>query len=432
MSRSRHSRRPGRLTAGLLVAVLAASGCSGLPANDTDSAPAGKSVSGPGKAGKGGKGGKETTGRPGPGPRGGSEPVVRTRWKPAEGELLPEIKLAAARAVRILGSWPAGQDGLPAARERLRAAGLPAALARRAGPLLEPLDAASVKTTVVYPQYGGLTKDTASVLVVAQQQVRSDDGSASYRTVAVDVRLRMASPWQVTGVRPATYDVAVPFVSAKPDAPLPPAAGTPTTAARAVLDNPGLDLPGTARADISSGAVSGKVLRMLDGLGRQFRLSVSVLITGHPTNVFGTDRRSNHNLGRAADIWAIDGTPVIDLWRTRPELIEKVMRAAARLGSDEVGGPVDIDGPLRLVPIGKAKQGPGKKKQDPGPAGEPQPKQTPEPQQKLRGTIYFTNSVHLDHLHFGFETAPDPPVPGSVSPSPSLTPTPAPSGEQGG
>ncbi len=421
MNALRTPRRPGRLTAGLLAALLAVSGCSAFSA-DEEPGPGGNSASGPGNAGKGGKAEKGS----GAGPGGGSGPVVRARWRPAEGDVLPEIKVAAARAVRILGSWPAGEDGLAAARERLRAAGLPGALARHAGPLLEPLDAASVETTVVYPQYGGLTADTASVMVVAQQHVRSEDGSASHRTVAVDVRLRMASPWRVTGVRPARFEVTVPFVSAQTGALPPPPPGTPSAAARAVLNNPGLDLPGTARADISSGAVSGKVLRMLDALGGEHQLSVSVLVTGHPINVFGTDRRSNHNIGRAADIWAIDGTPVIELWRTRPKLIKEVMRAAARLGSDEVGGPVDIDGPLRLVPVGPAKERPGKKKPEPGPAGEPQPKQRPEPQQVLRGTIYFTNSVHLDHLHLGFEIAPDPPVEASVSPSPS----PVPSGEQ--
>ncbi len=424
MNASRTRRWQGRLATGLLAALLAVSGCSALSSTEEDGEPrpGGKSARGPGNSSKAGTTEKGS----GAGPGGGSGPVVRARWRPAEGDVLPKIKVAAARAVRILGSWPAGEDGRAAARERLRAAGLPAALARHAGPLLEPLDAASVETTVVYPQYGGLTADTASVMVVAQQHVRSDDGSASHRTVAVDVRLRMASPWRVTGVRPAKFEVAVPFVSAEPDAPLPPPAGTPSAVARAVLDNPGLDLPGTARADISSGAVSGKVLRMLDALGGEHQLSVSVLVTGHPINVFGTDRRSNHNIGRAADIWAIDGTPVIELWRTRPKLIKEVMRAAARLGSDEVGGPVDIDGPLRLVPVGPAKERPGKKKPEPGPAGEPQPKQRPEPQQVLRGTIYFTNSVHLDHLHLGFEIAPDPPVEASVSPSPS----PVPSGEQ--
>ncbi|MFD7834155.1 hypothetical protein [Streptomyces sp. NPDC059761] len=42
------------------------------------------------------------------------------------------------------------------------------------------------------------------------------------------------------------------------------------------------------------------------------RMSVSVVRSGHPLNVFGTGRPSDHPVGRAFDVWAVDGHPVVD------------------------------------------------------------------------------------------------------------------------
>jgi uncharacterized heparinase superfamily protein len=86
-----------------------------------------------------------------------------------------------------------------------------------------------------------------------------------------------------------------------------------------------------------------------------------VLRTGHPREVFGTARTSNHTHGRAVDVWRVDGRPVVDPATPRA-LLRDVMVRAGRLGATEVGGPFDVDGP---------------------------------------GRGFFTDDVHRDHLHVG-------------------------------
>ena len=62
-----------------------------------------------------------------------------------------------------------------------------------------------------------------------------------------------------------------------------------------------------------------------------YRIHVSVVRSGHPLHVFGTDRLSDHPQGRAFDTWAIDGHPVVDAATPR-SLIEGYIRAAASAG----------------------------------------------------------------------------------------------------
>jgi len=69
-----------------------------------------------------------------------------------------------------------------------------------------------------------------------------------------------------------------------------------------------------------------------------YRIHVSVVRSGHPVHVFGTDRLSDHPRGRAFDTWAIDGRPVVA--RSTPRsLVEEYLHAAADAGSYNVGGP---------------------------------------------------------------------------------------------
>jgi len=205
---------------------------------------------------------------------------------------------------------------------------------------------------VTYPQYGGLSRDlrSASVMVVATQTFRETSRSAPRRRqFIVDVRLeRTASAWHAT-------KAIVPGRAG--------GASSTTIDPRRILANQNLILPDPARADVVAFTIDDRVLTMLEGLSKQWRLTVQVLKSGHPRNVFATDRVSNHTLGRAVDIWAIDGKPVIDQkassWRA-------VMREAARLGANEIGGPADLDTVAGRRP-------------------------------------YFTNNVHQDHIHLGFD-----------------------------
>lgn len=264
-----------------------------------------------------------------------------TGWRPSGQEEQAEIKQVASGFVERVGSWSAGESRDPAAR--VIAAGYPADLAVLAGPLLD-VDTPAAVTTVRYPQLGGLTERSASVIVAARQQL-----GTTTREVTVDIRaVRDDAGWRVSGsIDPARPDV----VPARPDG--------PTPVGQAVLDTPGVELHGPARRDIEERRVSDGILTVVAALADSYELEIQVAVTGHPGTVFPRSRVSNHAVGRAVDIRAIDGRPVVDIPRDDPVLAE-VMAVAARTGATEVGGPIAIPGPA-----------------------------------------FFTDQVHQDHLHLG-------------------------------
>ena len=77
--------------------------------------------------------------------------------------------------------------------------------------------------------------------------------------------------------------------------------------------------------------------------------------------MFGTYRTSDHTDGRAVDIWALDGRPIIE--RGASAKVADFMRAAQDAGAYQVGGPVDLDG---------------------------------------SGASFFSDDTHRDHIHLGF------------------------------
>lgn len=277
-------------------------------------------------------------------------------WNAGPGEVQPEIKLTATRLVETVGTWQRREEDQAAVARRLSAAGLDPSLAEQVPELIDER-AVAATTTVSYPQYGGLTATEASVMTSVTQDLLMADGERVARQATLDVRLTRASvdePWRMTAISPDLE---------------PPAPGGMTPRAQKVLDSPNVRLPGTAERDIEEGRIDAALLTLLDGLGRAHVIDVQVLESGHPTNVFATDRASNHSRGRAVDIWRIDGHLVVDPATPR-ELLEQVMREGATLGATEVGGPFDLNGDR------------------PG---------------------FFTDLVHRDHLHLGI-TAGRPPA----------------------
>lgn len=89
-------------------------------------------------------------------------------------------------------------------------------------------------------------------------------------------------------------------------------------------------------------------------------VAVSVIRSGHPIDVFGTSRPSDHPKGRAVDVWALDGRPLVE--PANHPLAVSGMRFAAAEGAYNVGGPVLLSGPQ-----------------------------------------YFSNPTHQDHIHLGFD-----------------------------
>ncbi|HSR22158.1 MAG TPA: hypothetical protein VLW53_01295 [Candidatus Eisenbacteria bacterium] len=255
--------------------------------------------------------------------------------------------MQACRLLELGCSWRDGQAGHAAARDRIRAAGYDPSLVTGLAPLLGPGRAAVLQ--VVDAQYGGILAVSASVLAVVEQWVRQADGSLRHTGDTFDIRLVAARPrWRVTEVNPA-----------RPGSP----AATLTPAARAVLGNARIRLPDAAHADVRSGQIHASVLGALTALADHYVLDVSVIKSGHPHFVFGTNRVSDHPRGRAVDVWAVDGRRVVDLANRR--LVTEFMAAASQHGTWQVGGPVDLDG---------------------------------------GGTRFFSDNTHQDHVHLGFPT----------------------------
>jgi hypothetical protein len=238
-----------------------------------------------------------------------------------------------------------GGGTIAGARLRLDRAGYDPTLADDFEPLLGNAEAAAAQ--VVVAQYGGILADSASVLVVVDQWTSDGEGEVRAAGTTLDIRLQADEPqWTVTEVRPARWDND---------------RGDLSQMTRQLLENDQVALPLAAANDVRSGAIDDSVLRALALLSESYRLDVSILRSGHPLRVFGTDRISDHTEGRAVDIWAIDGRPVIELGARR--VVADLMRAASDVGAYQVGGPTDLDG------------------------GDP---------------VYFADDTHQDHIHLGF------------------------------
>ena len=121
-------------------------------------------------------------------------------------------------------------------------------------------------------------------------------------------------------------------------------------------------MPDSARLDILAGLVSPTLLEVMAELADQTDYAVTVLATGHPHNVFETDRQSHHTVGRAVDIYRIGTELVID---GRHDEGSATFAATQWMFDHpdvvQVGSPWDIDG------SGSSRS--------------------------------FTNQVHQDHIH---------------------------------
>ena len=187
-------------------------------------------------------------------------------------------------------------------------------------------------------------------MVVVRQRVLGPSGEST-TTRTVDVRVaRRGAQWVVEDLGSLGGDPV----------PEPP---TLSPGARRVLSHPRIQLPDSARWDIYAGRVSDRVLNLLAGLADGHDLAVAVFSSGHPIQVFGTSRVSNHIPGRAVDLWSVDGP--VSAQRQPSSSLRSLTADLLRLGVNELGGPFDVDGASRSS---------------------------------------FTDVVHQDHLHLGFDS----------------------------
>jgi hypothetical protein len=254
----------------------------------------------------------------------------------------------AANALQAVGTYDAGEGSAAGALKRI-GPDVDPEVVQSASQLLVPDGASSIE--IVYPQLGGLTDDAASIMVVYRWRTLVG-GSEAQQTRTADVRLaRGAEGWRVTTITSLGGD--------------PPAGGPQplTPSASAVLSNVQIELPDSARWDIQAGRVGDPVLDAMLSLAQTHSMSVTVLATGHPHEVFDTASVSNHTVGRGVDIWAIDGVPVV-AQRSDGSISMGIVQELLDSGVTEVGSPWDLDGP---------------------------------------GSASFTNVVHQDHLHVAFD-----------------------------
>lgn len=278
--------------------------------------------------------------QPGPPARPSLAPVAR--YQPLPGEPVPNGKQVAADVVQMLMTRVHGQQpaDVVAASTALLAPGLTVEkLAQASAPLLaEPVSTGEI----VYPQIGGLSPlgpgaQRAAVMVVARQRMLSAAGTQAEVVRTLDVRLQVVEgSWRVAELASVGGE------------PVQRPAGLDPRAV-AVLDDPRIELPDTCRWDIHAGRISLDLLGVLAAAAAVAPVSVAVLVTGHPVNVFDTERVSNHNQGRAVDLWRVGGQPVVNTGASTGPAADVLRAASDDARTRQTGSPdgSDLDGPGR-------------------------------------------------------------------------------------
>jgi len=114
----------------------------------------------------------------------------------------------------------------------------------------------------------------------------------------------------------------------------------PTVLARAVRAHPDIQLRAEADGDVAAGRVDDRLLAVVLIVATTHRLAqVGPFVTGHSTYVAGTDRVSNHALGRAVDLPVIDGAPVSPANPAARAVAEELIALPPGLRPEELGLP---------------------------------------------------------------------------------------------
>ena len=154
--------------------------------------------------------------------------------------------------------------------------------------------------TIIYPQMGGLRPDAASVMVQARQETHGPDGVVQAESRVFDVRLvNVEGAWSIRELA----SNGGPRVERPADL---------SPEAVRVLDHPNLDLADSSRWDIYRGHTTPEMLTRMAEVADMAPISVLVLSSGHPFNVFATEKVSRHSAGNAMDVYAVDGLLVVD------------------------------------------------------------------------------------------------------------------------
>lgn len=261
---------------------------------------------------------------------------------PLDGEALPNLKRAAADFAQALVTRSPGQrpeDVLAGVTALLAPEFQSDAALQVAAPLFAEQSSAG---QIVYPQLSGLSPlgpaaTSAGVMVVVRQRLTSKNDRSKDLVRVLDVRLRVVKgAWRVVA--------------------LVTAGGEPVDRPRdlapeivAVLDDPRIELPDTCRWDVHAGRVSPDLIAVLASAAKVTPVAVTVMRTGHPENVFGTVRISNHSQGRAVDLWRAGGQPVVSIGAITGPARDALLAASSDPRTRQTGSPPgsDLDGTKR-------------------------------------------------------------------------------------
>ena len=278
-------------------------------------------------------------------------PPFPSPFEPAPNEAQADAKkMGAAVAYRLTNYWPDSSPTELATGVTVDSARVDALIAA-AEPVHHP--GMWSRGTIEYAQLGGHLNGGISIMVVVRQELGTE-GVEEYdraETRTMDVRLvrNRYGAW--------TFDE---LASAGGEPEDRPADLSPLAAS--VVDDPRIDLPDSALWDIYSGHTDPALLQVMADIAERTPYAVVVLHTGHPDNVFGTDRVSNHTVGRAVDIHELDSARVIDSHDIASSTYALAEWLASRPDIKELGSPWLIEDAIAHT---------------------------------------FTNEVHHDHLHIG-------------------------------
>lgn len=259
-------------------------------------------------------------------------PPFPDRFEPAPNEVQADAKRLGAEVAYRVTNYDQGSSTVELAASVTADPARAGALAREAATVHHP--GMWSRGTIEYAQLGGHREDRVSIMVVVHQELGTQGTAHAERaeTRTMDVRLARGSSgaWEFeelasAGGRPV----------ARP--------GNLSPLAASVVDDPRIDLPDTAIWDIYSGQTDPALHKVMLDIAERTPYSVIVLRTGHPHNVFGTDRVSNHTVGRAVDIHEIGSELVIDSHDTTSSIYALSEWLVSRLDIREFGSPWRFD-----------------------------------------------------------------------------------------
>ncbi len=112
---------------------------------------------------------------------------------------------------------------------------------------------------------------------------------------------------------------------------------------QSILVNSRIVFTDQARQDLVDNRVDDRIVMVINALATKHTLEVTVLRSGHGRYVRGTNRVSNHIVGRGMDIGSIDGVPVRSSNDAARRVVDELLAMPEAYRSTEIGSPWDTD-----------------------------------------------------------------------------------------